>query len=64
MPKMKSKRAAAKRFKISASGRIKREQAYASHYFTSKASKRKRRLRKAGEVHSSDMRRIKRLIQV
>mgnify|MGYP000020463999 CR=1 FL=1 len=64
MPKMKSNRAAKKRFRLTATGKIKREHAYASHLFTGKAPGRKRRLRKAGQVHSTDRRRIQRLIQV
>jgi large subunit ribosomal protein L35 len=62
MPKMKSNRAAMKRFRLSATGKIKREHAYAGHLFTSKSKGRKRHLRKAGMVFSGDVRRIKMLI--
>jgi len=62
MPKMKSNRAAKKRFKVSSSGKIKRQHAYASHIFTTKPKGRKRRLRKADFVNAADMRRVKRMI--
>jgi len=62
MPKMKSNRAAMKRFRVSATGKIKREHAYANHLFTGKPRSRKRRLRQAGRVDSTDIRRVKRLI--
>ena len=64
MPKMRSNRAAKKRFKVSATGKVMREHAYASHLFTSKSQGRKRKLRKAGQVSSSDMRKLKRMIQI
>ena len=47
MPKMKSKRGAAKRFKVRGSGDIKRAGAYKRHILTKKTTKRKRNLRKA-----------------
>ena len=62
MPKMKSNRAAMKRFRISATGKIKREHAYANHLFTGKPSSRRRRLRQAGQVDASDLHRVKRMI--
>lgn len=62
MPKMKSHRAAKKRFKTTATGKIKREKANASHKFTCKSQDRKRRLRKAGQVVARDERRVKRMI--
>ncbi len=46
MPKMKTKRAAAKRFKKTATGKLKRFKAYKSHILTKKTTKRKRNLRK------------------
>lgn len=64
MPKMKSNRAAKKRFKVTSSGKILREHAYASHKFTSKSQDRKRQLRKRGQVSSADMAKLKRMIQV
>ena len=64
MPKMKSHRGARKRFKITASGKVKRYKAFKSHILTKKTSKRKRRLRQAGLVATTgDVKRVKRLIQ-
>lgn len=62
MPKLKTKKGAAKRFKITATGKIKREKAYAGHLFTSKSKDRKRNLRAPGFVDSKDKQRIKRLL--
>jgi large subunit ribosomal protein L35 len=62
MPKLKRHRGCAKRFKITASGKIKRKKAYASHILTKKTSKRKRSLRQSGLIHKRDERRIKRLM--
>ncbi|MDP8228087.1 MAG: 50S ribosomal protein L35 [Candidatus Electryoneaceae bacterium] len=62
MPKMKSNRAAKKRFHLTAKGKIKREHAYAGHKFTSKNRDRKRRLCKAGFISDVDVRRVKRMI--
>ncbi len=64
MPKMKSNRGAAKRFRISATGKIKREKAYAGHNFTCKNRARKRRLRKPGLIAPVDAKRIRMLISV
>jgi large subunit ribosomal protein L35 len=62
MPKMKSNRGAAKRFKATASGKITRSKAYAGHKFTSKNSKRKRNLRKSGLIDKTNEQAIKRLL--
>ncbi len=62
MPKMKSNSGAKKRFKRTATGRIKREKAYHSHILTKKDSKRKRKLGKSTLVHKTDEARIKRLL--
>ena len=62
MPKMKSNRGARKRFKKTASGKIKRHKANKSHILTKKRRDRKRRLRKPGYVDSADAPRIHRLI--
>ena len=64
MPKMKSQRGATKRFRLTASGKLKRHKAYASHIMTKKSRKRKRNLRKLGYVVSEDVSRIKRMIAV
>jgi large subunit ribosomal protein L35 len=62
MPKMKSNRGAVKRFRLTASGKIKREHAYAGHLFTGKTRERKRRLRHQALVADVDARRIRKLI--
>ena len=60
MPKMKTNRAAAKRFKETASGRLKRGKAYRSHILTKKTRKRKRNLRKSDLVSKADEKKTKR----
>ena len=62
MPKMKSNRGAAKRFRVTASGKIKRHHAYHSHILTKKSAKRKRNLRKEALITEADARRVKRMI--
>jgi large subunit ribosomal protein L35 len=62
MPKMKSNSGAKKRFTVTASGRVKRKKAYASHILTKKSPKRKRKLRESTLVDKADEPRIKRLI--
>ena len=62
MPKMKSVKGASKRFKLTASGRLKREHANRSHILTKKSPKRLRNLRKSGIVGSEDESRIKRML--
>ena len=63
MPKMKSNRGASKSFKKTASGKIKRKKAYASHILTSKSTKRKRNLRHATLVSKSEEKSVKIMIQ-
>jgi len=60
--KLKTKRGAAKRFKLTGGGKVKRSKAYASHLLTSKTTKRKRKLRKNVVVDKRDSRNVKRLI--
>ena len=55
MPKMKTKKGAAKRFKVRASGSIKRSQAFKRHILTKKSTTRKRHLRGAANVHETNM---------
>lgn len=62
MPKMKSNRGASKRFRLTGSGKVRRNKAYASHILTKKSTKRKRNLRKAGILTSADEARVKRMI--
>ena len=54
MPKIKTNRGAAKRFKKTGTGKIKRNKAYKSHILTKKSRKRKRKLRKSWLVSSAD----------
>lgn len=62
MPKMKSNGSAKKRFKISASGVIKRKKAYKSHILTKKSAKRKRSLRQLTVISQVDVKSVKRLL--
>lgn len=62
MPKMKSQRGAAKRFRPTATGKVKRGHSHASHILTKKSAKRKRNLRTQDYVSDGDERRIKRMI--
>ena len=64
MPKMKTRRGAAKRFKLTASGRVKRGKAYTSHILTKKSTKRKRNLRKGTLVSTADEGRVRRMLSV
>jgi large subunit ribosomal protein L35 len=62
MPKMKSNRGAAKRFRVTASGKIKRHSSHHGHILTKKSSKRKRNLRKESLVSEADSARVKKMI--
>lgn len=62
MAKMKTHRGAAKRFKLTKSGRIKRAKAYKSHILTKKTAKRKKNLRQATYVSEAENKRIKKLL--
>lgn len=62
MPKMKTNRSAAKRFRRTKSGLYKRGRAYSSHMFTCKTTKRKRHLRRSALVSPADMRRIRTML--
>jgi large subunit ribosomal protein L35 len=62
MPKMKTNRGAAKRFKVSGSGKIMRRKAFSSHILTKKSTKRKRGLRLAGEVDSTNAKAVRKMI--
>ena len=63
MPKMKSNRGAAKTFKKTGSGKIKRNKAFRAHILTKKSPKTKRGLRKATLVSDADSKRVKTMIQ-
>jgi len=62
MPKMKTNRGAAKRFKKTGSGKIKRSKAFSSHILTKKSTKRKRNLRKSGLVDDSNAKSIRKIL--
>lgn len=59
---MKTKRSAAKRFKVTGTGKLKRAKAYKSHILTKKSTKTKRNLRKAGYVSKTQKKIMKKLI--
>ncbi len=62
MPKLKTRRGAAKRFKITAKGKVKRRRGYLRHILINKTRKQKRRLGKSALVDKSNEKAIKRLI--
>lgn len=64
MPKVKTNSSAKKRFKLTASGKIKRKHAFKSHILTKKSIKQKRNLTKAGLVSSADTKNIKALLNI
>ncbi|SFG56391.1 large subunit ribosomal protein L35 [Lachnospiraceae bacterium C7] len=62
MPKIKTKRAAAKRFKVTGTGKLKRNKAYRRHILTKKSTKLKRSLRKPGMVDSTNVKTMKKIL--
>jgi len=62
MPKLKTKKSAAKRFRVRASGSIKRGQAMKRHILTKKTTKNKRHLRGAVNLHSADEFSVRRML--
>lgn len=62
MPKQKTSRGAAKRFKVTGTGKLKRRKAYLRHILTSKARKQKRHLGKSVVVDATNSRAIERLL--
>jgi len=64
MPKLKTHRGAAKRFKLTGKVKIKRRKAYASHILTKKTTKRKRNLRSPTLLAKGDLKRTKKLLGV
>jgi large subunit ribosomal protein L35 len=62
MPKIKTHRGAAKRFKITGTGRIKRYKAFKSHLLTGKPAKRTRRLRQGAMIEKANFDKINRLL--
>ena len=63
MPKIKTNRAAAKRFKKTATGKLKRNKAYKSHILTKKSTKRKRNLRQATITDATNVKNMKKVLQ-
>jgi len=62
MPKMKTKKSAAKRFRVRAGGTVKRGQAFKRHILTKKTTKNKRQLRGSAEVHATNMVSVKAML--
>lgn len=62
MPKIKTSKSAAKRFKKTGTGKLKRMKAYKSHILTKKTAKRKRNLRKATITDASNVKNMKKLL--
>ena len=62
MPKMKTRRAAAKRFTTTGSGKFKRNKDFKSHILEKKSPKRKRNLRKAAIITAADHNRVRRML--
>ena len=62
MPKMKTSRSAAKRFKLTGTGKLKRSKAYKSHILTKKSTKRKRALRQDVVVDSTNVKNMKKIL--
>ena len=62
MPKMKTHKGSQKRFKRTASGKLKRSHAFTSHMFANKTQKQKRKLRKGAIVSAGDYKRIKQMV--
>lgn len=62
MPKMKSKKSAAKRFKLTGTGKLKRAKAFKSHILTKKSRKTKRNLRQTAYVHDTQEKTMKKIL--
>lgn len=62
MPKMKTKKGAAKRFRVRAGGTVKRGQAFKRHILTKKTTKNKRQLRGLAEVHATNVESVRAML--
>lgn len=62
MPKLKSNRGAAKRFRKTGTGKFKRSHAFMNHIMTKKTTKRKRKLRKSSIITPGNARQVARLL--
>ncbi len=62
MPKMKTSKSAAKRFKVTGTGKLKRNKAYKRHILTKKSTKTKRNLRKPTTVDQTNVKNMKKIL--
>ena len=62
MPKLKTNRGAAKRFKVTGSGKIKRNNSHRRHILTKKTTKRKREMRHSGLISDADLGPVRKLL--
>ena len=62
MPKLKTNRGAAKRFKFTGTGKVKRGKAAHRHILTKKSTKRKRGLRHAGAIDGAELKEVRKLL--
>ncbi len=62
MPKMKTSRSAAKRFKVTGTGKLKRNKAYKRHILTKKTTKKKRNLRKSAIMDPTNVKNMKKIL--
>ncbi|MDE7207786.1 MAG: 50S ribosomal protein L35 [Lachnospiraceae bacterium] len=62
MPKMKTSKSAAKRFRVTGTGKLKRAKAYKSHILTKKSAKRKRNLRKPAITDATNVKNMKKIL--
>ncbi|MGN0308357.1 MAG: 50S ribosomal protein L35 [Lachnospiraceae bacterium] len=62
MPKIKTSSSAAKRFKVTGTGKLKRNKAYKSHILTKKTTKRKRNLRKSAMTDATNVKNMKKIL--
>ena len=62
MPKMKTSKSAAKRFRVTGTGKLKRAKAYKSHILTKKSTKRKRNLRKSTITDATNVKNMKKIL--
>ena len=62
MPKMKTNRSAAKRFKVTGTGKLKRSKAYKRHILTKKTTKTKRNLRKPAMTDTTNVKNMKKIM--
>jgi large subunit ribosomal protein L35 len=62
MPKVKTNSSAKKRFKVTGTGKITFQKAFKRHILTKKSTKRKRGMRKDGEVHATQLHFVRRLL--